>query len=75
MKKYKTIIIVLILLAIIVVAYLYLSNKNKESSWAPIYRDPKKEMIAMTGMANESNSVAGMIGNPVIGSMKRPGKS
>lgn len=68
-SKRKAIIMLGIAVVALVIYYGFLKS-NPESSWKPIYRDPKKEMIAMRGMANESNSVAGMIGNPVIGAMK-----
>ncbi len=64
-------IILLSLAMIAMIIYAHFKGKNPaESSWHPIYRDPKKEFLAMRGMANESNSVAGMIDNPVVGAMK-----
>jgi hypothetical protein len=71
MKKHQTTTIVLILLAIGVgVYFIFFHKKGTESSWAPTYRDPKKELQALRGgMANEGDSVAGMIANPEIGAM------
>lgn len=77
MKNFITLTITVLFFIALIVLASYLvkkySQKAPENSWAPIYRDPKKEMLAMRGMANESNSVAGMIGNPVIGAMKHKG--
>lgn len=61
---------ILILAVLLYFLFGYKKKQPVESSWHPIYRDPKKEYLAMRGMLNESNSVAGMIDNPVIGAMK-----